>query len=180
MLPLALLAGEISLVRCDVQKFPSTFLCWFVLKGPALICEIKPTVLQNVPGMSGYTVFYQSSGTFKCLLFKIENIVLFWDLLHIYIRLQLHAVKDVESDMHSWSEATAGLHKHAPCGRNDVPARGHCLPRIPLFGQDSKNHIDFSSPQHFTSAPARQRFSAHLLGINLQCGYSQLPRYVNI
>lgn len=86
----------------------------------------------------------------------------------------------VESDMHSWSEATAGLHKHAPCGRNDVPARGHCLPHIPLFGQDSKNHIDFSSPRHVTSAPAWQRFGAHLFGINSQCGYSQPPCYVNI
>lgn len=82
--------------------------------------------------------------------------------------------------MHSWSEATAGLHKHAPCGGNDLPARGHCLPHIPLFGQDSKNHIDFSSSRHFTSAPAWQRLSAHLLGINLQCGSSQPPCYVNI
>lgn len=47
--------------------------------------------------------------------------------------------------MHSWVEATAGLYKHAPCGRNDQPVRGDCLPLIPLFGQDSNNHIDLSS-----------------------------------
>lgn len=52
----------------------------------------------------------------------------------------------VESDMHSWSEATAGPGKHAPCGRNDVAARGHRLPLTPLFAQGSKNHIDFGSP----------------------------------
>ena len=50
-----------------------------------------------------------------------------------------------KSDMHSWVEATAGLCKHAPCGRNDEPVRGHCLPLILLFGQDSNNHIDLSS-----------------------------------
>lgn len=54
--------------------------------------------------------------------------------------------------MHSWVEATAGLYKHGPCGRNDLPVRGHCFPHIPLFGQDSNNHIDFSSPGHLTSA----------------------------
>lgn len=53
-----------------------------------------------------------------------------------------------ESDMHSWVEAAAGLYKHSPCGRNDQPVIGHCLPRIPLFGQDSNNHMDLSSPGH--------------------------------
>lgn len=52
----------------------------------------------------------------------------------------------VESDMHSWSEASAGPGKHAPCGRNDVAARGHRSPLTPLFAHGSKNHIDFSSP----------------------------------
>lgn len=51
-----------------------------------------------------------------------------------------------ESDMHSWSEATAGPGKHAPCGRNDVAARGHRWPLTPLFAHGSKNHIDFGSP----------------------------------
>lgn len=55
--------------------------------------------------------------------------------------------------MHSWVEVMAGLCKHAPCGRNDLPGRGHCLPHIPLFRQDSNYHIDFSSPGHLTSAP---------------------------
>lgn len=62
---------------------------------------------------------------------------------------------DVEkSDMHSWVEATADLYKHAPCGRNDQSVRGHCLPVIPLFGQDSNNHIDLSSPGHLNKCPA--------------------------
>lgn len=56
--------------------------------------------------------------------------------------------------MHSWVESTAGLYKHAPCGRNDQPVRGHCLPRIPLFGQDSNNHTDLSSPGHLNKCPA--------------------------
>lgn len=51
-----------------------------------------------------------------------------------------------ESDMHSCAEAKVDLYKHVPCGWNDQSMRGHCLPGVPLFGQDSNNHIDLSSP----------------------------------
>lgn len=81
-----------------------------------------------------------------------------WVLFHITMWSRKDAEKDVEmqgkSDMHSWVEAMVGLYKHAPCGRNDQPVRGHCLPLIPLFGQDSNNHTDLSSPGHLNKCPA--------------------------
>lgn len=82
--------------------------------------------------------------------------------------------------MHSSVEATAGLCKHAACGRNDQPATGHCLALIPLFGQDSKNHIDPSSPGHSNKCTARQSCNPHLLGISLAMQRFPAPCCPNI
>lgn len=91
-----------------------------------------------------------------------------------FVQICKDAGKDVEeSDMHSWVETTAGLYKHTPCGGNDLPVRGQCLLHIPLFEQDSNNHIDFSSFRTFNKCPAWQSFYTHLLGINLQCSDPQ-------
>lgn len=74
----------------------------------------------------------------------------------IHMSVHKDTVNDEEvqrkSDMHSWGEATAGLCKHGPCGGNDHPVRGHCLPLTLLFGQDSNNHTDLSP---FKQVPPR-------------------------
>lgn len=127
--------------------------------------DSNESIHRHLPNVRrSYSSVYKGTAVLRSCLQNATSFPASVSDYRIHMSVHKDTVNDEEvqrkSDMHSWGEATAGLCKHGPCGGNDHPVRGHCLPLTLLFGQDSNNHTDLSSFKQVP--PPYDKAAAHI------------------